>query len=171
MTASVNITAFWDIASCSLFEVDRRFRGAYCLHHYPHVNRGSTYLWNFSLLEQNYTVLYSRSLSSSQKLCLYPNNYCYMFKLRTKVHKSQPYLFTSIPHSSSIGKAIPQRAYGGEGGRGCIAPTHSRPRQSSRTGYRFSPWNATLALSFIARPESKHRDMTCANRTLVKVCW
>jgi hypothetical protein len=27
------MTAFWDIAPCSLVEVDRRFRGAYCLHH------------------------------------------------------------------------------------------------------------------------------------------
>jgi hypothetical protein len=25
--------AFWDIAPCSLVEVDLRFRGAYCLHH------------------------------------------------------------------------------------------------------------------------------------------
>jgi hypothetical protein len=27
------MTAFWDIAPCSLVEVDRRFRGAYCLHY------------------------------------------------------------------------------------------------------------------------------------------
>jgi hypothetical protein len=26
---------FWDIAPCSLFEVDGRFRGAYCFHHRP----------------------------------------------------------------------------------------------------------------------------------------
>jgi hypothetical protein len=26
-------TAFWDIAPCILVEIDRRFRGAYCLHH------------------------------------------------------------------------------------------------------------------------------------------
>jgi hypothetical protein len=25
------------------------------------------------------------------------------------------------------GKAVPQHTYGGAGGRGCIAPTHSRP--------------------------------------------
>jgi hypothetical protein len=29
---SMKITALWDVASCS-FGVDRRFRGAYCLHH------------------------------------------------------------------------------------------------------------------------------------------
>jgi hypothetical protein len=27
------MAAFWDIARCSLVEVDRRFRGAYYLHH------------------------------------------------------------------------------------------------------------------------------------------
>jgi hypothetical protein len=31
--ASMKMTAFWDIAPCSLIEVDRRFRGAYCVHH------------------------------------------------------------------------------------------------------------------------------------------
>jgi hypothetical protein len=31
--ASVKIKAFWDIAPCSLFKVDRRFRCTYCLHH------------------------------------------------------------------------------------------------------------------------------------------
>jgi hypothetical protein len=32
--ASMNMKAFWDtsIAPCSLVEVDRHFRGAYCLH-------------------------------------------------------------------------------------------------------------------------------------------
>jgi hypothetical protein len=34
---SVSLWAFWDIASCSLLEVDRRFGGAYCLHH--HIRR------------------------------------------------------------------------------------------------------------------------------------
>jgi len=28
---SLKMTAFWDVPSCSLVEVDRRFRGAYCL--------------------------------------------------------------------------------------------------------------------------------------------
>jgi hypothetical protein len=32
--ASVKITVIWDFVSCSLVEVDRRFRGAYCLHHH-----------------------------------------------------------------------------------------------------------------------------------------
>jgi hypothetical protein len=29
----MKMTAFWDIAPCSLAEVDRCFRGVYCLHH------------------------------------------------------------------------------------------------------------------------------------------
>jgi hypothetical protein len=28
----MKIIAFWDIAPCSLVEIDRRFRGVYCLH-------------------------------------------------------------------------------------------------------------------------------------------
>jgi hypothetical protein len=40
----MNITAFRDIALCSLVEVDRRFRDAYCLHRhdgrqYAHLKR------------------------------------------------------------------------------------------------------------------------------------
>jgi hypothetical protein len=31
----LKITVFWDVAPCSLVEVCRRFRGAYCLHHQP----------------------------------------------------------------------------------------------------------------------------------------
>jgi hypothetical protein len=30
---SMKMTAFWDIASCILIEVDRRFRGFYCVCH------------------------------------------------------------------------------------------------------------------------------------------
>jgi hypothetical protein len=33
ITSRRNTTAFWDIAPCSKIEVDRRFRGAYWLHH------------------------------------------------------------------------------------------------------------------------------------------
>jgi hypothetical protein len=31
--ASLKMTAFWDVAPCSVVEVGRRFRDAYCLHH------------------------------------------------------------------------------------------------------------------------------------------
>jgi hypothetical protein len=29
--ASMNMTVFWDVVPCSLVEIDRRFRGAYCI--------------------------------------------------------------------------------------------------------------------------------------------
>jgi hypothetical protein len=32
-TFCMKMTALWDTAPCSLVEVDRRFRDAYCLHH------------------------------------------------------------------------------------------------------------------------------------------
>jgi hypothetical protein len=35
---------FWDIAPCSHIEVNRRFRGAYCLQHQGGDDVGSTYL-------------------------------------------------------------------------------------------------------------------------------
>jgi hypothetical protein len=53
-------SAFWDIAPCSLVEVDQRFRGAYCLY-----NQGD--YRNVGLL-RDYTPLYSIRLSS---LCEY----------------------------------------------------------------------------------------------------
>jgi hypothetical protein len=31
--ASIKVTAFWDIAPCSLVGVDRLFKGTYCHHH------------------------------------------------------------------------------------------------------------------------------------------
>jgi hypothetical protein len=39
------VRAFWDTAPCGLVELDRRFRGAYCLHHrdqYASLKRRST---------------------------------------------------------------------------------------------------------------------------------
>jgi hypothetical protein len=42
--ASMKITVFWDIAPCNLVIVDRRFRGAYCLHHHRPNDEGSTHL-------------------------------------------------------------------------------------------------------------------------------
>jgi hypothetical protein len=31
--ASMNMTVFWEVVLCCLVEIDRRFRGTYCLHH------------------------------------------------------------------------------------------------------------------------------------------
>jgi hypothetical protein len=45
---NVEITAFWDTSPCSLLEADRRFRGAYCLHHEGDLpdNGSIVHLWN-----------------------------------------------------------------------------------------------------------------------------
>jgi hypothetical protein len=32
---SMKMIVFWDVVPCSLVDIDRRFRGAYCLHHHP----------------------------------------------------------------------------------------------------------------------------------------
>jgi hypothetical protein len=39
------MTVFWDVAPCSLLEIDRRFRGACCLHDRCD-DGGSKHLWN-----------------------------------------------------------------------------------------------------------------------------
>jgi hypothetical protein len=31
----MKMTAFWDIALCSLMDIEQHFRGAYCFHHHP----------------------------------------------------------------------------------------------------------------------------------------
>jgi hypothetical protein len=50
------MTAVWDIAPCSLVEVDRRFSND---------DGGSTYLWNVSLFQLDYKTLFSKVLSPS----------------------------------------------------------------------------------------------------------
>jgi hypothetical protein len=64
MVMSVNVIAFWDIASSSVVEVDQRFRCVYCLHHQGN-DAGSTNPWNIGLLQQDHMVLYPRLLPSS----------------------------------------------------------------------------------------------------------
>jgi hypothetical protein len=54
--SSVKMTAVWDIAPCSLVEVDRRFGSAYCLHHkgfewFIEDDGGSTHFRNVGLLQ------------------------------------------------------------------------------------------------------------------------
>jgi hypothetical protein len=60
----MNMTVFWDVSSCTHVEVDRRFTGAYCLHHQGD-DGGSTHLWNVSHLLCDYMAQYPRRLSSS----------------------------------------------------------------------------------------------------------
>jgi hypothetical protein len=40
--ASIMMTIFWDVASCSLVEIERRFTGAYCLHHQDYADNGGS---------------------------------------------------------------------------------------------------------------------------------
>jgi len=53
---TLEVSANLFIALCSLIEVDRCFRGAYCLHHQgdDHPDEGRTQLWNISLRQQAY---------------------------------------------------------------------------------------------------------------------
>jgi hypothetical protein len=77
--ASMKMTrAFWDTVPCSVVEVYRRFRGAYCLHHHGDHRKydgGSMHLWNVDLLLRHYTAQYPTRLSSSKScnLCLFQN--------------------------------------------------------------------------------------------------
>jgi hypothetical protein len=54
IVAMLKFRVFWDVASCNDVEVDRRFRGAHCLHHQGD-DEGSMYLWNVGLLPRHYT--------------------------------------------------------------------------------------------------------------------
>jgi hypothetical protein len=57
------ITALtWDVAPCSHVEVDRRFRGAYCLYHHRPDDGSSTHLCNVGKLQRDYTALHPRKL-------------------------------------------------------------------------------------------------------------
>jgi hypothetical protein len=41
------MTVFWDVALCSLVEIDPRFRGVYCIYHQGDPdNEGSKHIWN-----------------------------------------------------------------------------------------------------------------------------
>jgi len=54
-SANVKMAVFWDVASCSLIKIHRRFRGEYCLHNQggnkPHeksrLGPECLYIWNY----------------------------------------------------------------------------------------------------------------------------
>jgi hypothetical protein len=54
--ASMKLTVFWDVALCTLVEVFRRFRGAYCLHQQGLDDGCSKHLWNVGNLLPDYTA-------------------------------------------------------------------------------------------------------------------
>jgi hypothetical protein len=60
---------FWNIAPCSLVEIDRWFRDAYCLHQLPG-GGDSKHLWNVGQFLPDYMTQYPRRQSSSRKTVL-----------------------------------------------------------------------------------------------------
>jgi hypothetical protein len=65
--------AFWQMTQFSLVEVQRRFRGASCLHQYRPDNGGSTHLWNVGVL-RHYAVQYPRGLTPYTHCCENPKS-------------------------------------------------------------------------------------------------
>jgi hypothetical protein len=60
-TRPLKFKVFWDMAPCAHIEVERYFRGAYCLHHHPD-DGGSMHLWNVSQLKCDYMAVHPRRL-------------------------------------------------------------------------------------------------------------
>jgi hypothetical protein len=56
----MKITAFWDVAPCSLVEVDRRFSCSYCLYHYPE-DGISAHLRNVCILRDWHGAIYQKT--------------------------------------------------------------------------------------------------------------
>jgi hypothetical protein len=77
------MTAFWSIAPCSLVEVDRRFRGAYCLHYQVSGDRQYTYLklrytstrLNMALYLRRLAVIFILVTESSGRVVNTPASY------------------------------------------------------------------------------------------------
>jgi hypothetical protein len=65
MAASTKMTVVWVVASCSLVEVYRRFRGD-CYFHHCHDDGGSKHLWNIGKHLPDYMTQQPRILSFSR---------------------------------------------------------------------------------------------------------
>jgi hypothetical protein len=67
--ASLEMTVFWDVAPCSLIEIDRRFGRAYCLHHEDDDSAGdggSKHIWSVGQFLRDNTAQHPRRRSSSE---------------------------------------------------------------------------------------------------------
>jgi hypothetical protein len=87
MAASMKFRVFWDIASCSYVEVDRRFRGAYCIHNHGDAGDGdSPPCWwrQYAPLKRRSTPMRLHS-ATSQKIL---NFYFMIFALVAKKKES-----------------------------------------------------------------------------------
>jgi hypothetical protein len=61
----LKMIVFWDVAPCSLVDIDWRFRGVYCLHHrYRPGDGGSKHLWNVGQFLRDCTAQNTRRQSS-----------------------------------------------------------------------------------------------------------
>jgi hypothetical protein len=58
----------WDVAPCSLVEIDRRFRGVYCLHHQGDDNGNTKLFRNVGKLLPDCTAQNPRRQSSSHSV-------------------------------------------------------------------------------------------------------
>jgi hypothetical protein len=63
----MKFTVFWDVAPCSQVIVDRRFRGAYCLHHQG-VRISETSVNNDVTEDSKLLIFYNRVLEHSSLL-------------------------------------------------------------------------------------------------------
>jgi hypothetical protein len=116
MVADTKMTAFWDIALCSLMKVYRHFRGAYFLHH-----------------QGNETLMMTAVCTSEISVYFHKTTWRY---IPESCHLHELYL----------SKAVPWYTMEVWGGRGGIAPAHSRPQHymgvsgewlASRPGHTF----------------------------------
>jgi hypothetical protein len=72
LASSLNMTTFWNIAPCSLVEVDRRFRDAYCLDHQDYASlkrRRDMPEWNRSVNSRDSLFSSQCSATFSVPIC------------------------------------------------------------------------------------------------------
>jgi hypothetical protein len=114
--ASMKMTAFWDIARCSLVKVDRRFRHAYCLH--QNDDGGSTPLCYVGILLRDYIALYTRWLRDVFRLyhqddyagSKHIRNVGYSFRLVTSTkRRPREKLTVSLMYSIHVSPFIKRR--------------------------------------------------------------
>jgi hypothetical protein len=82
MAANIKITFLWNVALCSLVEIDRRFRGACCPHHQGHVPVLLTWWRNCNHLPKRNFMTFRRGTKSRRTVehnvthhCQKPSNF------------------------------------------------------------------------------------------------
>jgi hypothetical protein len=80
----MNMTAFWDVAPCSLLDTDRRFGRAYRLHHH-HDDGGNKLFKTLGWYLPDYTVLHPRKQPSSFHTCTSRHENLEPFKMKVRL--------------------------------------------------------------------------------------